>query len=61
MTILTPEQRSEIEKRHVWDYCPSCSESLDTGWECSGCGRDWIRWAYPWWRWMLDWVLEVSR
>lgn len=23
-------------------YCPTCGGTLDTGWECNRCGRDWI-------------------
>ena len=31
----------------LFEYCPTCSGSLDTGWECNDCGRDWRPWAYP--------------
>lgn len=24
------------------DLCPDCGSDLDTGWECNGCGRDWM-------------------
>jgi hypothetical protein len=27
------------------DICPECGGSLDTGWECNKCGRDWIETA----------------
>jgi len=37
-----------------WNYCPTCSGSLDTGWECNECGRDWMPYGYPWWRRLLD-------
>lgn len=25
----------------VFEYCPSCAGELDTGYECTKCGRDW--------------------
>lgn len=25
----------------AWEYCPSCAGDLDTGYECTKCGRDW--------------------
>ena len=28
---------------HEFEYCPACSDDLDTGWECNGCGIDWMR------------------
>lgn len=28
-----------------FEYCPSCSGELDTGYECTKCGRDWQPWA----------------
>jgi hypothetical protein len=36
-------------------YCPTCGCELDTGWECTNCERDWMPWAYPWWRQILNW------
>lgn len=24
------------------DQCPDCAGDLDTGWECNGCGKDWL-------------------
>lgn len=36
-------------KRPVFDYCATCGGDLDTGWECNGCGQDWISYAVPWW------------
>lgn len=24
------------------DYCPDCAKELDTGCECTGCGKDWL-------------------
>lgn len=24
------------------DYCPDCAKELDTGYECNGCGKDWL-------------------
>lgn len=24
------------------DICPECDGSLDTGWECNQCNKDWI-------------------
>jgi hypothetical protein len=44
-------------KRH-WDHCPSCGRELDTGWECNGCGLDWMAWAYPWSRRLFDWAAK---
>jgi hypothetical protein len=32
-----------------WQFCPYCGDELDTGWECNGCGQDWIELAFPWW------------
>lgn len=25
-----------------WSYCPACGGSIDTGYECNRCGRDWL-------------------
>lgn len=25
-----------------WSYCPACGGSIDTGYECNQCGRDWL-------------------
>lgn len=25
----------------------ACKAYLDTGWECTACGKDWIEWYYP--------------
>ena len=34
-----------------WQFCPLCGADLDMGWECNGCGTDWIELAFPWyWR-----------
>lgn len=32
---------SEV-KRQDWSYCPECGGSIDTGYECNKCGRDWL-------------------
>jgi len=39
-----------MKKKLEFDYCASCGDELDTGWECNGCGRDWMNYAYPWHR-----------
>ena len=31
-----------------WQFCPFCGDDLDTGWECNGCGQDWMEYAFPW-------------
>lgn len=36
-------------RRTRWAYCPACGSDLDTGWECCGCGLDWITFAGPAW------------
>jgi len=33
------------DKIMEWDFCPSCAEELDKGFECNSCGRDWRPWA----------------
>lgn len=33
------------EEKREWDYCPTCSGELDTGFECLKCGLDWRQWA----------------
>ena len=38
---------TEIEE---WQFCAFCGDDLDTGWECNGCGTDWMELAFPWWR-----------
>lgn len=30
-----------------WDWCADCGKGLDTGWECTNCGKDWKMFAYP--------------
>jgi len=53
-----------MEYKHKYfpfDYCPSCGGDLDTGWECVKCGRDWERWAYPWWDRLKDKVKRIFR
>jgi hypothetical protein len=41
-----------MSKPMDFNWCPTCRASLDTGWECNGCERDWITYAVPWWvRW----------
>ena len=37
MQMEVPEKKRETD----WDYCPSCGGDLDTGYECTKCGRDW--------------------
>lgn len=44
-----------VKHNMEFNHCPTCGNELDTGWECDCCGRDWMRWAYPWWRQILDW------
>ena len=44
-----------------FDYCPSCGGDLDTGWECNSCNLDWMPWAYPWWRRILDYFSRKER
>ncbi len=40
----------------IWQFCPYCGADLDTGWECTGCGHDWIECAFPWWeRALANW------
>ena len=41
------ELRSTSEMERTFEYCPTCSGDLDTGWECNKCGLDWIEYAYP--------------
>lgn len=28
-----------------WEYCPTCGNELDTGYECLSCELDWREWA----------------
>lgn len=35
------EGLTETEKTMNFEYCPSCGSDLDTGYECTKCGRDW--------------------
>lgn len=44
----------KAKKPMTFEYCASCGGDLDTGWECSTCGRDWRPFAYPWWQKALD-------
>lgn len=48
-----------MSKKMDFEFCPSCGDSLDTGWECNGCQRDWRSWAYPWWQRVRDRLLRV--
>lgn len=32
----------ERVKSGDWSYCPACGGGVDTGYECSKCGRDWL-------------------
>lgn len=32
---------SDEQQAMVFEYCPSCGGELDTGYECTKCGRDW--------------------
>lgn len=32
---------TEKEQSMDFEYCPSCGGDLDTGYECTKCGRDW--------------------
>lgn len=36
-----PEVLTQTEKDTDFEYCPSCGSDLDTGYECTKCGRDW--------------------
>ena len=42
-----------------WSYCPYCSGDLDTGWECTDCGADWMPVAYLWGERLLDWLKRM--
>jgi len=33
------------KQRREFEYCPTCSGELDTGWECNQCGLDWRDWV----------------
>ena len=54
-----------------WQFCPFCGDDLDTGWECNGCGQDWMEYAFPWqcrsdfrpvwYRLSLQKVIEVTK
>jgi len=35
--------------KRVGQFCAFCGCDLDTGWECNGCGHDWMESAFPWW------------
>lgn len=28
-----------------WEYCPTCGNELDTGYECLSCELDWRPWV----------------
>ncbi len=43
-----------------WQYCAYCGEEVDTGWECNGCGYDWLPYAYPWWKRLRDRLLKAT-
>ncbi len=52
------------ETTREWNCCAKCGDDLDTGWECTGCGLDWIAWAIPWWTrvwWWFTWKVKVLR
>lgn len=34
-----------MSEKRQWDYCPSCGNELDTGFECLSCNLDWQPWA----------------
>ena len=36
------EQRGCGARSGDWSYCPACGGSIDTGYECNQCGRDWL-------------------
>lgn len=33
--------RKQEPPKLEWEYCPACAGELDTGYECTKCGRDW--------------------
>lgn len=41
-------------KLRMWEWCPFCRGSLDTGWECNDCGADLREHAYPWWQRLIN-------
>lgn len=50
---------SQNKQTMYFEYCPSCRGDLDTGWECNNCGRDWLPWAYPRWRRIVDAIKAI--
>lgn len=32
-------------KSDDWSHCPACGGSIDVGYECNKCGRDWLEWV----------------
>lgn len=50
-------KKSDME----FNYCPTCGDFLDTGWECLSCGRDWMPWAYPWWKRIIDKLVRTYK
>ena len=57
-----PYPITESEVREHWlverEECPDCGDELDTGWECSGCQRDFA--AFFNWRIVIPVATELE-
>lgn len=48
---MNVKRKNEMKE---WQFCAYCGDEVDTGWECNGCGADWMPYAYPWWKRLFD-------